>query len=117
MTHPRRYLIRMLLFLAAVVALAGVLYAGIQGAFFANPALNGLILGVLVLGIMYIFRTVTVLAREVAWLEHFRAGQPPISNIPEPRMLAPMASMLGDRSDRFACRNKRFGCHKYRLDH
>ena len=102
MTHPRRYLIRMLLFLAAVVALAGVLYAGIQGAFFANPALNGLILGVLVLGIMYIFRTVTVLAREVAWLEHFRAGQPPISNIPEPRMLAPMASMLGDRSDRFS---------------
>jgi len=102
MTHPRRYLIRMLLFLAAVAALTGVLYAGIQGAFFANPALNGLILGVLVLGIMYIFRTVTVLAREVAWLEHFRAGQPPISNIPEPRMLAPMASMLGDRSDRFS---------------
>ena len=102
MTHPRRYLIRMLLFLAAVVALAGVLYAGIQGAFFANPALNGLILGVLVLGIMYIFRTVTVLAREVAWLEHFRAGQPPSSNIPEPRMLAPMAAMLGDRSDRFS---------------
>jgi len=102
MTHPRRYLIRMLLFLAAVVALAGVLYTGIQGAFFANPALNGLILGVLLLGIIYIFRTVTVLAREVAWLEHFRAGQPPISNIPEPRMLAPMASMLGDRSDRFS---------------
>ncbi|MEE2661779.1 MAG: flagellar motor protein MotA [Pseudomonadota bacterium] len=102
MTHPRRYLIRMLLFLAAVAALAGVLYTGIQGAFFANPALNGLILGVLFLGIIYIFRTVTVLAREVAWLEHFRAGQPPISNIPEPRMLAPMASMLGDRSDRFS---------------
>ena len=102
MTHPRRYLIRMLLFLAAVAALTGVLYTGIQGAFFANPALNGLILGVLVLGIIYIFRTVTVLAREVAWLEHFRAGQPPISNIPEPRMLAPMASMLGDRSDRFS---------------
>ena len=102
MTHPRRYLIRMFLFLTAVVGLAGVLYAGIQGAFFANPALNGLILGVLFLGIIYIFRTVTVLAREVAWLEHFRAGQPPISNIPEPRMLAPMASMLGDRSDRFS---------------
>jgi len=102
MTHPRRYLIRMILFLVAVVALASVLYNGLQEAFFSNPALNGLILGVLFLGIIYIFRTVTVLTREVAWLQHFRAGQPPISNIPEPRMLAPMASMLGDRSDRFS---------------
>ncbi len=102
MTHPRRYLIRMILFLVAVVALASVLYNGLQEAFFSNPALNGLILGVLFLGIIYIFRTVTVLTREVAWLQHFRAGQPPISNIPQPRMLAPMSSMLGDRSDRFS---------------
>lgn len=102
MTHPRRYLIRMILFLAAVAVVAGGLYTGIDNAFAANPALNGLILGVLLLGIIYIFRTVIVLAREVAWLEHFRAGQPAISNVPEPRMLAPMASMLGDRSDRFS---------------
>jgi len=92
----------MILFLVAVVALASVLYNGLQEAFFSNPALNGLILGVLFLGIIYIFRTVTVLTREVAWLQHFRAGQPPISNIPQPRMLAPMSSMLGDRSDRFS---------------
>ncbi|MEC7488141.1 MAG: flagellar motor protein MotA [Pseudomonadota bacterium] len=102
MTHPRRYLIRMLIFLAVVAAVAGALYTGMRGAFMANPALNGLILGVLFLGIIYIFRTVLVMTREVAWLEHFRAGQPAISNIPQPRMLAPMASMLGDRTDRFS---------------
>ena len=102
MTHPRRYLIRMLVFLAAVALAAAALFAGIRDAFMANAALNGLIVGVLLLGIIYIFRTVFVLTREVAWLEHFRAGQPALSNIPEPRMLAPMASMLGERTERFS---------------
>ncbi|MGB0630783.1 MAG: flagellar motor protein MotA [Alphaproteobacteria bacterium] len=102
MTHPRRYLIRMIVFLAAVAAVAAVLYPGMRDAFMSNAALNGLILGVLVLGIGYIFRAVLVLTREVAWLEHFRAGQPAISNVPEPRLLAPMASMLGERSERFS---------------
>ena len=102
MTHPRRYLIRMLVFLAAVALVAAALFAGIRDAFMANAALNGLIVGVLLLGIIYIFRTVFVLTREVAWLEHFRAGQPGLSNIPEPKMLAPMASMLGERTERFS---------------
>ena len=102
MTHPRRYLIRMVVFLAAVAAVAAALFAGMRDAFVSNAALNGLILGVLVLGIGYIFRTVLILTREVAWLEHFRAGQPAISNIPAPRLLAPMASMLGERSERFS---------------
>ena len=102
MTHPLRYLIRMIIFLAAVAAVAVVLFPGMRDAFLSNPALNGLILGVLLLGIGYIFRTVLVLTREVAWLEHFRAGQPAVSNVPDPRLLAPMASMLGDRSERFS---------------
>ena len=102
MMHPRRYLIRMFVFLAAVALLAAALFAGIRDAFMANAALNGLIVGVLLLGIIYIFRTVFVLRCEVAWLEHFRAGQPPVSNIPEPKMLAPMASMLGERTERFS---------------
>jgi hypothetical protein len=92
----------MLVFLAAVALVAAALFAGIRDAFMANAALNGLIVGVLLLGIIYIFRTVFVLTREAAWLEHFRAGQPAVSNIPEPRMLAPMASMLGERTERFS---------------
>ena len=104
MTHPRRYLIRMIVFLAAVLAVAVVLYPGMRDAFMSNPALNGLILGVLVIGISYIFRAVIVLTREVAWLEHFRAGQPAISNVPEPRLLAPMASMLARSTTRWSSR-------------
>ena len=73
MTHPRRYLIRMVVFLGAVLVLAVVLSGGIRDAFMANAALNGLIIGVLLLGIVYIFRTVFVLTSDVAWLESFRA--------------------------------------------
>ena len=102
MTHPRRYLIRMVVFLVAVIGLAGVLSGGIRDAFMANAALNGLIVGVLILGIVYIFRTVFVLTSDVAWLESFRAGQPALSGAPEPRMLAPMAAMLGERTARFS---------------
>lgn len=102
MSHPRRYLIRMIVFLAAVATVALVLAPGLQDAFMSNAALNGLILGVIVLGIGYISRAVLVLTREVAWLEHFRAGQPSISSTPEPKLLAPMASMLGERSEQFS---------------
>ena len=102
MTHQRRYLIRMVVFLGAVLVLAAVLSGGIRDAFMANAALNGLIIGVLLLGIVYIFRTVFVLTSDVAWLESFRAGQPTLSASPEPRMLAPMAAMLGERTARFS---------------
>lgn len=102
MTHPRRYLIRMAIFLAAVVVVAGILFAGVRDAFMSNPALNGLIIGVLLLGIGYISRTVFVLTSDVAWLESFRAGRPGLSVAPQPRMLAPMAAMLGARSERFS---------------
>lgn len=102
MTHPRRYLVRMVIFLGAVIVLAGVLSGGIRDAFMANAALNGLIIGVLLLGIVYIFRTVFVLTSDVAWLDSFRAEQPPLSGAPEPRMLAPMAAMLGERTARFS---------------
>lgn len=102
MTHPRRYLLRMAGFLVAVCLVVMLLLDGLQSAFMSNAPLNGLIVGVLLLGIIYIFRTVLVLVPDVAWLESFRSGQPGISTIPKPRMLAPMAAMLGDRSQRFS---------------
>lgn len=102
MTSPRQYLTRMLLFLIAVVAAVGALSPQLYGWFFANPALNGLIIGVLLLGIGYIFRQVYVLNREVAWIESIRTGKPGISIQARPRLLAPMAAMLGERTQRFS---------------
>ncbi len=100
MTQPRRYLTRMVIFLLAVVAVAGILIVPIQNAFMANPALNGLILGVLLIGIVYVFRQVLMLRPEVEWIDTFRRSEPGISVQRAPVLLAPMAAMLGERTGR-----------------
>ena len=100
------YLLRMAIFLTAVAAVAGALYPPLARAFMANAPLNGLILGVLVLGILYAFRQVVILRHEVAWISAYRRrsetnGRAPLTGasgeIRQPRLLAPMATMLGDR--------------------
>ena len=72
MTRPRKYLIRMFVFVIAVIGLCGFLFLPLQGAFMTNAPLNGLIVGVLVLGIIYNFRQVLMLYPEVAWIEEFQ---------------------------------------------
>jgi len=102
MNGPRRYLTRMLIFLAAVAAIIATLSPALHSAFTANPGLNGLIIGVLLLGIIYNFRQVIVLNREVVWLDNFRTGRPETSAETAPRLLAPIAAMLGERKGRFS---------------
>ena len=101
MTQPQRYLTRMTVFVVAVIVIAGALYAPLERAFLANPILNGVILGVLVLGIGYVFRQVMQLKPEVDWLEMYRRDQPGLSVQRAPMLLAPMATMLGERGDRY----------------
>ncbi len=101
MTRPRPFLLRMAGFLAAVGALAAVLHAPLIDAFAANPALNALILGVLVLGIAYTVRQVLALDADVEWLEAFRRNRPGLAGLPAPRLLAPMAAMLAEKRERF----------------
>ncbi len=100
MARPHLYLLRMVLLLVIVGALAAVLAPRLQFAFFSNPGLNGVILGVLALGIAYDFRQVIRLFPEVAWIERFRTDQPGLSIQTPPRLLAPMATMLGRREGR-----------------
>ncbi|MHA1107647.1 MAG: flagellar motor protein MotA [Alphaproteobacteria bacterium] len=102
MNGPRRYLGRMLAFLVTAAIVIGFLWTALEDAFLANPGLNGLILGVLVLGIIYIFQQVFQLSREVAWIENFRTGRPEVASHAKPRLLAPMATMLGERKGRFS---------------
>jgi hypothetical protein len=96
MTRPRIFLTRMFLFLGIVVVVTGVLFDMLWNAFMANPALNGLILLVLFLGIGYIFRQVVGLYPEVRWIESFRRNQPGLTLTAPPRLLSPMATMLGE---------------------
>ncbi|MBP2310867.1 flagellar motor protein MotA [Azospirillum soli] len=99
MMRPERFLTRMILFLVVVGGVAALLFPALRAAFMNNPALNGLILGTLLAGILFIFRQVLMLRPEVAWLEHFQTGGAPATG-PEPVLLAPMARMLGERRGR-----------------
>jgi hypothetical protein len=103
MNRSRRFLIRMVLFLAVVTALAGVLGRELVNAFMGNPAVNGVILGILIAGIIYIFRQVLLLDPEMDWIESFRsnqAGGDSADRIAAPTLLASMARMLGAQGRR-----------------
>ena len=99
MTRPNRYLIRMVMFLMAVGGVIYFLFGPLQSAFMANPPLNGLIVGVMILGIGYNFRQVVLLYREVDWIENFRRDR--LAQRQPPRLLISMATMLGDSNANF----------------
>jgi len=100
LSSPRIFLVRMLVFLVLCGLIALIMYRQILGAFMSNPGLNGLILGVLVIGILLAFRQVIRLFSEVAWVNNFRLADPGIAVDRPPVLLAPMAAILGDRHGR-----------------
>ena len=101
LSSPRIFLVRMLVFLVLLGFLAFILNGPIRQAFLANPGLNGLIIGVLFIGIILSFRQVLRLFPEVAWVNGFRLGDPSLARR-SPVLLAPMAAILGDRGGRIA---------------
>jgi hypothetical protein len=104
MNQSRRFLIRMTLFLVLVAGLAAALGRPLVNAFMGNPAVNGVILGILIAGIIYIFRQVLLLDPELEWIESFRNQQAGngSSAVPDrsPRLLGSMARMLGAQKGR-----------------
>src|SRR5262245_60401592 len=100
MNHSRRFLLWMAGFLVGVAVLAVLLGRPLVSAFMGNPGVNGVILAILLCGIVYIFRQVLLLDPEIDWIESFRyreAGEQASDDRPMPRLLAPMARMLGMR--------------------
>lgn len=102
LSSPRIFLVRMLVFVVLCSLLAVILYKQIWAAFLANPGLNALILGVLLVGILMAFRQVVRLFPEVAWVNGFRLADPGLAVERAPVLLAPMAAILGDRMGRMA---------------
>jgi hypothetical protein len=102
LSSPRIFLVRMLVFLILCALIVVILYKQIWVAFLANPGLNGLIVGVLVIGILLAFRQVIRLFREVNWVNGFRLADPGLAVERPPVLLAPMAAILGDRMGRMA---------------
>jgi hypothetical protein len=99
MTRPTIFLVRMLLFMAAVLAVVVVLIERLLAAFANNPPLNALILAVAAAGVAWNLHQVLRLNREVRWIDAFRIGPERAAAVPQPALLAPMANMLAPRDD------------------
>jgi len=97
MTRPQNFVVRMVLFVLVVIAVAALLAEQLQRTFMANPGLNGLILGVLLFGIAYVFRQVQILGPEVEWAEQFRHREEGMAVHQLPTLLTPMATMLSEQ--------------------
>ena len=88
----------MMIFLTLVAFLAAILHEQLVVSLMTNPGLNALIIGVLFLGIIYAFRQVTRIYPEIRWVNAFRISDPGLSIAHRPILLAPMATMLRDRT-------------------
>ncbi|MEZ5893904.1 MAG: hypothetical protein R3C58_12280 [Parvularculaceae bacterium] len=107
--RPGSYILNMLIFLLVVGAIVFYLSPWspqpsdvLIAAFNANPALNGLILGVLAIGVIYNLRQAGVIAPAVAWVDAFReAVDPARSRLPRaPNLINAMAKLLIDADTR-----------------
>ena len=102
LTRPRIYLVRMAVFLVLAGFLAFILHRQVWIAFLANPGLNALIGGVMLIGVVLAVRQVWRLFREVRWVNAL--GRDPehvaVQAQPVPVLLAPMAALLANRTSR-----------------
>ena len=88
----------MAVFLVLAGFVAFILYRQISSAFMANPGLNALIVGVMLIGVVLAIRQVWRLFPEVRWvntLSHDEEARPPRGS---PDLLAPMATLITNRS-------------------
>jgi hypothetical protein len=90
LSSPQVFVMSMVVFLAIVGFIAIILTRQISAAFVTNPGLNGLIIGVLIVGVMLAFNQVWRLFREIRWVNSFRLG----GEAAEPVLLAPMKALL-----------------------
>lgn len=92
LTRPGIYLLRMAVFLVLCGFLAFILLPQLRSFFFANPGLNGLIFGVLGVGILLAFSLVLRLDREVGWVNAARAGDGRAGRVSA--LLGPLAAVI-----------------------
>jgi hypothetical protein len=99
LSNPASFLWTMVIFLIIVGFVASILYRQAAHAFQTNPGLNGLILGVLMIGIILVFNQVVGLMPEVKWFNSFRAAGSADKVGREPKLLAPMRTLIGSRRE------------------
>ena len=98
MTNPRRYLLRMFLFLLVIGAGSSALYEPLARAFMGNVAINGIILAALVIGILFSFRQILRLLPAHRWMAAVAKSPKKADSLDSPPMLATVAALLRDGS-------------------
>src|SRR5262249_2334358 len=98
LSTPGLYVWRMFVFLVLVGLLVAVLHRQLWEAMLNNPGLNLLICFVLLSGVLYAFQQVLRLYPEIRWVNAFRIADPGLAISHRPVLLAPMATMLRDRT-------------------
>ncbi len=98
LSAPGGFLLNMVFFLVLVGFIAAIAFPTLMSAFVHNPFLNGLIIFVLLIGILFSFRQVIRLYPEIRWVNAFRVADPGLAISHKPVLLAPMATMLRDRT-------------------
>ena len=96
MTDPRRYLIRMMLFIGMVAVIGVLLIKPLTAAFMGNAVLNSVIIAVALVGIIYVVTQVFRLVPEVRWLSDIQRTRTLNPNAPRPVLLATVNVMLQD---------------------
>ncbi|MBD8556204.1 MotA/TolQ/ExbB proton channel family protein [Rhizobium sp. CFBP 8762] len=97
LSSPMVFFWTMVIFLIIVGFVGAILFRQAHAAFVSNPGLNGLILGVLLIGILLVFNQVLTLRPEVRWFNSFRAAGSADKVGREPVLLAPMRALIGQR--------------------
>jgi len=96
--RPTRVLLWISVFLGLVCAAVALLFDPLQSAFMANPVFNGLIVGVLLIGITINVRQVMLLGPDATWIRAYRAAQV-TPTPPRQGVLGSLARLLSDRGD------------------
>lgn len=99
-SQPVRQIISMLIVAGLVAGGLYVAFATIVSIFLVNPWLNGAILVVFILGVLFCFRQVFQLMTAVSWIESFARHAPgnDLENVPA--LLGPLATLLRSRGAR-----------------
>ena len=92
--QPVQQITFMLLVIGLVVAGTYFSYGFVGPIFFANPYLNGVILGVFFIGLLACFWQVAQIINSVIWVEGFIQDRTRNLRSKPPRLLAPLAGML-----------------------
>ena len=98
LSAPRVFLARMVVTLLLVGFLSAILSPQLSTAFNTNPFLNSLIIGVFAIGCFFAFWQVMRLYPEIRWVNAFRIADPGLISERQPVLLAPMSTMLRERT-------------------